>query len=598
MIRVADDGWCALESRVGVTVHDTTSALTSNAIDRITPLADAYRVRESDARAAEDLASACGLGNAAAQILLQRGLTSADDAKAFLDPKLGMLSDPSSMVDREAAADRIARAIRAGERIAVFGDYDVDGTTSAALLSDVIRRLGGIVHTFVANRFEGGYGFSDPALDRCLRVEPDLIVTCDVGSSDHPRIERAMSRGIDVIVVDHHLVPDEPLPALAFLNPHRPDCGFAYKGMCSAGLVFSLSAAIRKALGAELDLRPWLDLVALGTVADVAPLDGDNRVLVRAGLRLLTSRKARAGIQALRGVAKLRAGGALGAMEIAFRLAPRLNAPGRLGDPAIVVELLLEQDTRKAARLAAQIEELNDSRKAIERATTEAASAQVLERWGAQPEHGVVVAGTEWHRGVVGISAARLVDRFDVPAIVIALDGEKGHGSARTPDGIHLYDAIASCADHLERFGGHAAAAGVTIDPRRLDAFADAFGRVTPRPEAGTTPPTVDVELDEDSALPTVADLMRLEPMGEANAQPVFALKHLVVEDASVVSDGQHLKLRLRHGRRVITAFGRDMANRVDDVGDRVTAIGYLRPDLWRGGNHLELSLHTLLDET
>ena len=473
-----------------MTVRDTTSGLTLDGLnDRVTSTGEEYRVRESDARAAEDLAHACGLGAAAAHILLQRGLTSAEDAKAFLDPKLGMLSDPSTMADREAAADRIARAIRAGERIAVFGDYDVDGTTSAALLSDVIRRLGGIVHTFVANRFEGGYGFSDPALDRCLRVEPDLIVTCDVGSSDHPRIERAMTRGIDVIVVDHHLVPDEPLPALAFLNPHRPDCGFAYKGMCSAGLVFSLSAAIRKALGAELDLRHWLDLVALGTVADVAPLDGDNRVLVRAGLRLLTSRKARPGIQALRGVAKLRAGGALGAMEVAFRLAPRLNAPGRLGDPAIVVELMLERDARKAARLAAQIEELNTSRKAIERATTEAASAQVLKRWGAQPEHGVVVAGTEWHRGVVGISAARLVDRFDVPAIVIALDDDKGHGSARTPDGIHLYDAIATCAEHLERFGGHAAAAGVTIDPANLDAFAESFAAVTPRPEAGTTPP-------------------------------------------------------------------------------------------------------------
>ena len=578
-----------------MTVRDTTSALTLN--DRVTPSGDVYLVRESDARAAEDLAHACGLGSAAARVLLQRGLKTAEDARAFLDPKLGMLSDPEPMADRDLAADRIARAVRAGERIAVFGDYDVDGTTSAALLSDVVRRLGGIVHTFVANRFEGGYGFSDPALERCLRVEPDLIITCDVGSSDHARIERAMTRGIDVIVVDHHLVPDEPLPALAFLNPHRPDCGFAYKGMCSAGLVFSLSAAIRKALGADLDLRPWLDLVALGTVADVAPLDGDNRVLVRAGLRLLTSRKARPGIAALRGVAKLRAGGALGAMEVAFRLAPRLNAPGRLGDPAIVVELLLEQDARKAAALAAQIEELNESRKAIERATTESAAAQVLERWGGRPEHGVVVAGTGWHRGVVGISAARLVDRFDVPAIVVALDGDRGHGSARTPDGIHLYDAIAQCSQHLERFGGHAAAAGVTVDPAHLEAFGEAFAQVTPRPDARTTPPTVDVELDEDAALPSVEDLMRLEPLGEANAQPVFALKHAIVEDASVVSDGQHLKLRLRHGRRIVTAFGRDMANRVDDLGARVTAIGYLRPDLWRGGDNLELSLHTLYDD-
>ncbi|HJL24047.1 MAG TPA: DHHA1 domain-containing protein, partial [Polyangiaceae bacterium LLY-WYZ-15_(1-7)] len=401
-------------------------------------------------------------------------------------------------------------------------------------------------------------------------------------------------RGVDVIVVDHHLVPDEPLPAVAFLNPHRPDCGFPYKGMCSAGLVFSLGAAIRAELGARLDLRAWLDLVALGTVADVAPLDGDNRALVRAGLRLLASDRVRPGVAALKDSARIRRG-PMGAFDIAFRLAPRLNAPGRLADPTVTLELLRSRDPKEARRLAAQIEQLNDERKRIERHTTEEAIAQVEERYGPSPTHGVVAAGHGWHRGVVGISAARLVDRFDVPAIVIALEDGMGHGSGRTPEGFHLYEALAGCSEELERFGGHAAAAGLTIREERIDVFREAFSARAPRPEAGEALPLVDVELDAAYPLPTVEDLMRLEPLGEGNAQPVFAIRDAVVEESRIVADGQHLKLTLRHGRKILTAFGRDMAHRIDELGDTVTAIGHLRPDLWRGRGALELSLEKLL---
>ncbi|MEM9071433.1 MAG: single-stranded-DNA-specific exonuclease RecJ [Myxococcota bacterium] len=585
-----------------MTLHDTTYGRASTGTpddatpnDRPSRSPIRYVVRRSDVQAATDLGRACGLGAVAAEILMQRGLSEPAAARTFLDPKLGDLSSPEGMADRALAADRLAHAVRRKERICVFGDYDVDGTTSAAILSDVLTALGGDVTTFVANRFEGGYGFSMPALERCLATRPDLIVTCDVGSSDHERIARAREAGVDVIVVDHHLVPPEPLPALAFLNPHRPECEFPYKGMCSAGLVFSLSAAIRASLGAKLDLRAWLDLVALGTVADVAPLDGDNRTLVRAGLRLLASPKARPGIAALRQVAGIKPGRAIGAMEIAFRLAPRLNAPGRLGDPGIVVALLRERDRTRARALAAEIEARNNERKAIERRTTEEAIRQVAEVYGEAPETGVVVAGKGWHRGVVGISAARVVDRFDVPAVVVAVDEDGvGHGSARTPEGIHLYNALSTCKERLIRFGGHAAAAGVTLEMGELDEFREGFSVATPRPEARQTPPTVDVELSSGRDLPSVADLMRLEPLGEGNAQPLFALKNVQVDDVSVVADGQHLKLRLRHGMRVLTAFGRDMASEADQIGDRVTVVGYLRPDLWRGGDALEMSIHHL----
>lgn len=558
-----------------------------------------YEVRPTDARQVEQLARECGVGPVTAEFLALRGMDAATAAD-FLDPKLSQLSSPAAMIDRMAAARRIAEAIRQGERIAIFGDYDVDGTTSAAILADVIEKLGGEVFAFVANRFEGGYGFSERALARVRGCDPHLIITCDCGSADHDRVQTARDAGIDVVVVDHHLVPERPLPAVAFLNPHRPDCGFPFKGMCSAGLAFSLGAALRTELGVDLDLRPWLDLVALGTIADVAPLEADNRILTRAGLRLLGAERARPGVQALRECARVKTGRPLSAWEIAFRLAPRLNAAGRLGDPTITLELLRAKDLAKARELARAIEALNDERKAVERRCTEEAIEAVELRYGRQPKGGVVVASEGWHRGVVGITAARLVDRFDVPAIVIAVDETGvGHGSARTPEGVHVHAAITACADAepglLTRFGGHAAAAGVTLPADHVPRFAELFAEAAPRPEANTAPPTVDIEITAGVPLPHPDELMRLEPLGEGNRPPLFALRDVLVDDVRLVGDGAHLKLTLRHddGRRV-GVFGAGMAHRIDDIRERVTVIGTLRPDTWRGGDALELSLERL----
>ncbi|MET0388267.1 MAG: single-stranded-DNA-specific exonuclease RecJ [Polyangiales bacterium] len=550
-----------------------------------------YRVRSCDPLAARELARALKLAPALTQVLLHRGYGDEPSARDFLSCRLAGLTPPDAMADRGLAADRLARAIRAKERIAVFGDYDVDGTTSAVILTGILEQLGGKVSVSVGNRWLGGYGLSDIALDRVLESRPSLLVTCDCGSSDHERIARARQQGVDVIVVDHHLVPADPLPALAFLNPHRSECGFSYKGLASAGLVLSLGAAVRAALKSPIDLRLWLDLVALGTIADVAPLDGDNRRLVRAGLARLAAEDARPGIIALRELAKLRRG-PLSAVDVAFRMTPRLNAAGRMADPGLTVELLRARDIYEARQVAMRIEQCNDDRKATEKRVTDAACAQVLEIYGEAPSCGVVLASDEFHRGVVGITAARIVDRFGVPAIVIAIDGEFGHGSARAPAGYPLYGAIARCSETLVRFGGHDAAAGMTVERQRIDDFRAQFAACSKLAGEGSQlERLVDVALDADLFdVPNALDLSQLEPLGEANAEPLFLLPEAKVLESGAVADA-HLKLELRVGNRTLRAFGYDMAAVPISVGASVRAIGHLRPDTWMGGDRVELRL-------
>ncbi|WP_434040715.1 MULTISPECIES: single-stranded-DNA-specific exonuclease RecJ [Sorangium] len=553
----------------------------------------AERIADPGEASAEALAMAreLGLSITVADILHRAGRAPDDATRRFLDPRLSHLTSPDAMADREASAERIARAVRAGERIAVFGDYDCDGITATAIMTGALRAMSGQVVPLLATRAEGSYGLSAPALERVMRACPTLLITCDCGSSDHERLAAARAAGIDCVVIDHHLVPADPLPAIAFLNPHRADCGFPYKGLASCGLALSLLAAVRKKLGSSLDLRPYLDLVAIGTVADVAPLTGDNRALVRAGLGVLQTGP-RPGLRALAALANLDLGRGASAEDVAFRIAPRLNAPGRLGDPDISLELLLTQDSVTASALAATVEQAQMKRRAIQDEMLAAALAEI-ERAGFERDPAIVVARQGFHPGVVGIVAGRLTARFGKPTIVIALEGAKGRGSVRGPSGARLHDALVRCSAELVGFGGHQAAAGVEVRADRVEAlraaWCDAFRELDLPAGAGLA--TAHARLDDrDDPAAVARDLERLEPCGEGNRAA-----HVLVAGAAVRSARNlkgHLKLELTVARREIACFGfeqGELASRL--AGGRVDVVGRLRRDAWRGGDAVEIRI-------
>jgi single-stranded-DNA-specific exonuclease len=509
---------------------------------------------------AKIVAGELGLHPVAARVLVARGYTTPEAAQTFLSDALTDLPDPFLMKGLPAAVDRLVRAVLNQERVTLYGDYDVDGVTSTALLTTFLGQLGLAVHTYIPHRLGEGYGLNRPAIERIAAEGTTLLVTLDCGITSHAEISRANELGLEVIVVDHHAVPEVMPPALAVLNPLQPGCGYPTKWLCAGGVTFNLCMGLRKVLRergffagkTEPNLKQHLDLVALATVADVVPLTGANRVLVRHGLKELTAGR-RPGVRALKSVAGVL--DEVTAGQVGFRLGPRINAAGRLDDASVGLQCLLAKDYESALPLARALDAANAERQLIERAMLDGAveqAAAAVDR-GAK---GLVLSSPDWHPGVVGIVASRVVERFHRPTILIGVHEGMGKGSARSIEGFHLYDAIKACSGELARFGGHKAAAGLSIDPRRLPVFASAFeaeaaSRLT---EADLIPRLrVDAEvLPGELSEQTYLALNVLAPFGMGNPEPVLSMRHQlthprVLENKTPGEPG-HLKLSLESG--------------------------------------------------
>jgi single-stranded-DNA-specific exonuclease len=558
-------------------------------------MAEAWRLKAADETSARGIAAGLGMRGLTARILSARGFDSPEGVTRFLTPRLADLRPPAGMADLDRAIDRILRALEKNERVAVFGDYDVDGITSAAVLVLMLRALGLDVVARMAQR-ASGYGFSPGDAAEFVGQGCTLVLTGDCGTSDHESLAFCRSRGVDVIVIDHHHVPTGESNAFALLNPHRGDDNFAFKGLASCGVAFYLAAAVRTRLradgnpkGDKLEPRTWLDLVALGTIADLVPLTQENRILVAAGLRELSTRQ-RPGIAALAAVANL-ADGLLGTVDVSFRLAPRLNAAGRLGNAQRALELLLAPDAASANALAAELDDLNRDRQRIqERIWLEASAA--AEQW---QDHPTLVLGAEgWHQGVVGIVAAKLVEKFRKPTVVVGFNQGQGRGSARTLGGFDLYKALSQCERHLTLFGGHPMAAGVSLLAENLAAFRDAFAE-TGRSHFASYPQDETVEVDAIATLAELdmvqaEELERLGPFGNANKEPLIVVPGVVAKSTRVVGTS-HLQLTLSHGTAVGEAIAFGMGDRNPGQGARLDVIGMAEVDTFRGQRRIRLRL-------
>ncbi len=490
---------------------------------------------------AGQLARACNIPPLLAQCLVNRELSESAAILSFLEPRLQSLSDPFLLPQMDLAVERLMRARLAAERVVIFGDYDVDGVTSTALLLEVLRALGWTVEHYLPNRFDEGYGLSAEGVENCLTKWPTtLLLAVDCGSTAVETIGQLKQRGVDVLVLDHHQLAGAAPAALALVNPHAPQGSPAnaeantptsgpatvrFTELCSVGLSFKLAHALVKRGretglpgAAEYDLRPLLDLVALGTIADLVPLTGENRILVSAGLRRLDS-DCRPGLTALKRVAQCPA--PLGVYEVAFQLAPRLNAAGRLESAEESLNLLLAREPAEAARLAGALDSRNRERQRIEREISEEAIAHIEARFQAETDFVIVEGRLNWHAGVVGIVASRVLHKFYRPTIIVGGEGGEWRGSGRSIQGFDLAAALRECGELLVRHGGHAMAAGLTIREENLPAFRKRLNDVARRllaPEAMQPPLRLDAEVGLDELhLECLGALSRLQPSGNGN---------------------------------------------------------------------------------
>lgn len=537
-----------------------------------------------DSDRAGRLAASLGISPVAARVLAVRGYDDPDAARRFLNPSLDDLHDPYLMLGMSAAVERLRSAIDKRERILLYGDYDVDGTISVVILKKAIELAGGAAEHYIPNRLRDGYGVHPEVIETAAAAGTKLIVSVDTGIRAAEAVCRARSLGIDVIVTDHHL-PDRNIPpALAVLNPNQPGCGYPEKNLCGAGVAFKLVQALLATLGwPEAKLRrfteSFLKLVAIGTVADVVPLTGENRIIVKKGLEGLQSVR-NPGLAALLSVAGFEPGEAPSAVQVAFRIAPRMNAAGRMADANDIVNLLLTDDPVHARELAERLHSLNRERQETENAIVR----EILDECLAQPvteaQAALVFCGRDWHRGVVGIVASRIVEKFHRPVFVLSEDPEEGvaQGSGRSIPNFHLLEALESMPELFLRYGGHRQAAGLSLAADRVDEFrqrlnAYAAARLTPedfRPE---------IEIDsllrlEEISERAVENVLAMAPFGCGNPAPVFAVLDAEVAAPPCVMKEKHLRLVLRQNNHSLVLKAWNFAGRLGELsqGARVDA--------------------------
>lgn len=546
---------------------------------------------EIDDKKVAELAAALCIQAPAARVLLAREFADPESARRFLRPSIDDLRDPYELADMRPAAERLKLAIERKETVLLYGDYDVDGTCSVVILTKAIELAGGKARFHVPHRLREGYGMRTDVIDQAKADGITLVVSVDTGIRAGAVVKHARELGIDVIVTDHHLPEEELPPALAVLNPNRPDCPYPEKNLCGAGVAFKLVQALLGSLGWPRDRvrrleESFLKIVALATVADVVPLQGENRIIVKHGLAGFRSLK-NIGLKSLLQVAGFNEGDTPSAGQVAFRIAPRINAAGRMAHAEDVIHLFLTSDEVQAKQIAEKLHGLN-----AERQQTEAEIVQaVLEECERQPvtddQAGLVFCGQNWHRGVLGIVASRLVERFCRPVLVLSEEDGVAQGSGRSIAPFHLLDALESMKKLFTRFGGHRMAAGVTLEGANVAEFRERFNRyafdhLTPedfRPHVMVDAEIAFREVNDSS----VNEVFALAPFGAGNPSPLFLVRDAEVCSPPSVFKEKHVRLALRHQGRVLTVKAWNFAERLEELqpGARVDVVISIEDDAY-----------------
>jgi len=525
-----------------------------------------WNICQPDAVSQRYLSEALSINPVISQLLLNRGMADVNKIKAFLSSSLSELYNPFLMEGMHEAVSRVKRALDKKEKILIHGDYDVDGVTSVTLLFLALKELGAGPLYYIPDRLTEGYGLGSSGVEEAKRIKASLVITVDCGISSHEEVSQLNKEGIDVIITDHHEPPRILPEAYAIINPHQRSCAYPDKNLSGVSIAFKLCQALGSELGGAGFWR-HLDLVALGTVSDVAPVVGENRILVKEGLKLMRSGDSNIGIKALIEVSGIKKD-KLGAFEIGFILGPRINAAGRLGSARTAIELLLAVDSEKARELAKKLNEANQERQRIEKNTLKEALLKIEKEVNFKENKVIVLHSEDWHTGVVGIVASRISDKFNRPAILISTKDGIGRGSGRSIENFHLFEALETCESFLKEYGGHQYACGLTILEENLSGFIKSINELAVG-AISAEDLTQSISIDMDISLGLIdykmaEDIKKLEPFGEGNPEPIFCSRGLRLAQPVRVLKGEHIKFQVTDGEGSFEAIGFGLAKDSD----------------------------------
>jgi single-stranded-DNA-specific exonuclease len=551
--------------------------------------------QQVESQLVNQIAASLEVPSIVARLLVARGLASPAEARQFLRPRLQDLHDPYTLNDMERTVNRIEEALKTRQRIMVYGDYDVDGISGTALLWRCLFSLGAEVSWYLPNRIQEGYGISPSGVEEAQRRGVGLIISVDCGITAHQEVELAQSLGIDCIITDHHETKDSLPKAVGILDPKREDSNYPYQELSGVGVAYKMLQALYRRLGMEEGaLEQHLDLVALGTIADIVPLTGENRVFAKYGLERLKS-SSKPGIRAMLEVTGL-TGKPLDSGQIVFIVAPRINAAGRIGTADAALRLLVTENQDEAFAIARSLDEENRKRKEIDDQILSDAMQMVERQVDLENERVIVLASESWHQGVIGIVASRLVEHFYRPTVMIAVDGDKGKGSARSITSFHLHQALKECQQHLLGFGGHKYAAGLTIESGKIGEFRKAINRVardTLSPEDLVPTQVLDAEVDLDAIDSGAAQSFSLfAPFGPSNRHPVLVSHQLRVVGTPYIVGNNHLKFKVKQSQKIFDTIGFSFGDMLEELEDRDSSLDLayvLEENEWQGRKKLQL---------